>query len=118
MTHYTASGTSRAVSHKIKIFILKKCSKSILYGEIFVSRRQTDIQASNSGYSLYSSGSGDVQELASTKNGKDKFNIVHVQYTIPTGCTFGLQFLATFVDLIILLICAVSMYLVTVYRYY
>ena len=110
MTHYTASGTSRAVSHKIKIFILKKCSKSILYGEIFVSRRQTDIQASNSGYSLYSSGSGDVQELASTKNGKDKFNIVHVQYTIPTGCTFGLHFLATFVAPYSVDMCSVNVF--------
>jgi len=116
MTHSTASGTSRAVSHKIKIFILKNCSKSILYDQIFVSKRQTDIEASNSGYSLHSSGSGDVQEVASTENGTVKFNIVHVQYIIPTGCTVALQFLATFVELILLLMCAVSTYLVAVYR--
>jgi len=75
-----------------------------------------------------------IQAVASTKHGKDKFNIVHflcnymtLQYLIPTCCTmyiyssdiFWSQFLAIFVELIVLVMCAVyiSTYLVTVYIY-
>ena len=77
MKHSTVSGTSNAVGHKIKISFLKYCSKSILWRQIFVSQGATAIQAGNSGYSLYSSGSAEVQAVASTIHGKDKFNIVH-----------------------------------------
>ena len=77
MTHSIASGTAHAVSHKLQTSFLKNCSKSILQSQNFVSQGQTDILAGNSGYSLYSSGSGEVKEVASTKHGKDKFNIVH-----------------------------------------
>jgi hypothetical protein len=60
-----------------KEFYLKNYSKSILQSEISVSQGQIDIQAGNSGYSLHSSGSGEVQAVACTEQGKDKFNIVH-----------------------------------------
>ena len=35
------------------------------------------ILAGNTGYSLYSCGPGEVQAVATTEQGKDKFNIVH-----------------------------------------
>jgi hypothetical protein len=42
-----------ALSHKIKISVLKNCSKSNLYSKVFVSQGLTDTQAVNSVYSLY-----------------------------------------------------------------
>jgi len=60
-----------------KEFYLKNYSKSILQSEISVSQGHTDILAGNCGYSLHSSGSGDVQAVACTEQGKEKFNIVH-----------------------------------------
>ena len=146
MTHCTASGTAHVVSYKIKKPFLKNCSKSILWSQISVSQGQTDIWAGNSGYSLYSSGLGEVQAVACTDHSKDKFNIVHflcnysieylqylipttvyLQYLIPTCPTmfiypsdiFQPQFLAIFVESVVLLMSAVymSMYLVTVCIY-
>jgi len=60
-----------------KISFLKNCSKSILFSQISVSQGQTDIQAGNSGNNLYSTGSEEVQAVASTKHSKDKFNNAH-----------------------------------------
>ena len=79
---------------------------------------------------MYSAGSGE----ASTEHGKDKFNIVHFlcNYSISTILNTNLshnvylflrhvrpQFLAIFVEFVVLLMCAVymSMYLVTVCIY-
>ena len=76
MTHSIASGTAHAGSHKLQIYFLKNCSKSILQSQNFVSQGQT-YTAGNTGYSLYSCGPGEVQAVASTEQGKDKFNIVH-----------------------------------------
>jgi hypothetical protein len=71
--------------------------------------------------------------VASTKHGKDKFNIVHClcNYSISTILHTNLslnvnsphifqpQFLAIFMELVVLLMCAVCMstYLLTVYIY-
>ena len=133
--HSTACVTSHAVSHKIQISFLKNQSKTQTTEAHFVWQVQTDTLAANSGYSLYSSGSGEVQVVAPTEHGKDKFNIVHfcanalhLQYLIPTSCTtfiycyniFRPAFLVIFVELVFLLMCAVYMstYLVTVWIFH
>ena len=119
------------MSHKLQISFLKNCSKSILQSQNFISQGPTDILAGNTGYSLYSSGPGQVQAVASTGHGKANLILyiscttaVYLQFLIPTGCTmliysshvFQPQFLAIFVELVVLLMCAVYMstYLVTV----
>jgi len=81
---------------------------------------------------LYSSGSGEVQAVASTEHGKHKCNTVHFLHNYITSAVlntnwlhdvyfsiFQLQFLAIFMKLVVLLLCAVymSMYLVRVWRY-
>jgi hypothetical protein len=75
--HSIARCTVHAVNHKIKKPFFKNCLKSFLYSETSISQGNTDIQPGNTGYSLYSPGSGEVQSVASTKQGKHKFNIVH-----------------------------------------
>jgi hypothetical protein len=76
MTHAIASGTAHAVSHKIKNSFLKIAINPFSRVK-YLFHKDTDILASNSGYTcLYSSGSGEVKVVASTKHGKEKFNIV------------------------------------------
>ena len=99
MKHSTASGTAHAVSHKIKIYFLKNHSKSLFfYSQISVSQRHTDILARNTGYSLYSSGSGEVQVMVCTEKGTDKCNVVPFLCNCSTSaalntncCTFPVQ---------------------------
>ena len=67
-----------------KEIFLKNCLKSILYSQTSVSQGHTDILAGNSGYSLYSPGSGEVQAVACTEHGKHKCNIVHFLYICST----------------------------------
>jgi len=50
MKHSTASGTSHALSHKIKASFLKT-AQNPFPGQISVSQGCTDIVAGNSGYS-------------------------------------------------------------------
>ena len=60
----------------MKIAFFKNRSKSLIYSLISVSQGHTDIPAGNTGYSLYSSASGEVQAMACTEQGTDKFNVV------------------------------------------
>ena len=120
MTHSIASGTAHAVSHKLHISFLKNCSKSILQSQNFISQGQTDILAGNTGYSLYSSGQGRYKNWPLLNMVKTNVILyiscttaVYLQLLIPTGCTmfiysshiFQPQFLAIFVELVLL--CAV-----------
>ena len=93
MTHCIASGTAHAVSHKLQISFLKNCSKSILQSQNFVLQGQTDIGAGNTGYSMYSSGPGQVQAVACTGHGKDKFNIVHFVCNCSISAALNTNFL-------------------------
>ena len=93
MTHCITSGTAHAVSHKLQNSFLKNCSKSILQSQTFVSQGQTDIGAGNTGYSLYSSGPGQVQAVACTGLGKDKLNIVHFLCICSISAVLNTNFL-------------------------
>ena len=93
MTYSTANGISHAASHKIKISFLKNCSKYILWSQISVSQGHTDIAAGNSGYSLYTSGLGQVQAVASTEQGKHKFNTVHFLYNYSISAVLNTNWL-------------------------
>ena len=55
----------------------KNCLNFFLYSQTSTSQGNTDILPGNTGYSLYSPVSGAVQSVASTTQGKHKFNIVH-----------------------------------------
>jgi hypothetical protein len=129
MTHTITSSTAHAVSHKIKISFLKNSLISILYSKIFVSQVQAilDIVCIHLAQEKY--------KRWPLLN-KVKTNLIlyifcattlHLQYLIPTcpsmfiysSNIFQLQFLAIFMELVLLLICAVPMstYLVTVCTY-
>jgi len=60
-----------------RFIFLKTAQNPFSRVKISVSQGHIDRAAGNTGYSLYLSGPGEVQAVACTEHGKDKFNIVH-----------------------------------------
>ena len=134
MTHSIASGNYHAVIHKIKIFILKTVQTPFSVAKfLFHKDRLTYRQAILDTVCIHPAQErykqGPVLNTVKTNLILYIFcaTTVHLQYILPTCCTMFTyssdiiqsQFLATFVQFVVLLMCAVymSMYLLTVCRY-
>ena len=93
MKHCIASGTAHAVSHKIKISCLKKKTGRNPFSRVkfLFSQGHTDILAGSSGHSLHSYGSGQVQTVASTEHGKDKFNFMFFMLMVPCIIIYSMK---------------------------
>ena len=127
MTHSIASGTLLAVSHTIKNFILKTTQNPSSIVKFLLQKDRLiilDIICIHPAQDIYKR----WPVLNRVKPNLILYNFcataVHLQYIIPTGCTkfiyssdiFQPKFLATFMQLVVLLMCAVYMstYLATV----